>query len=273
MVRLQPKPHFITTRSVQIAEQHAELVLRGINPALITGKAGVGKTETLLYLKSKYPASAYLKVTPADKSPLGMIKLVHRQMGYWEQARHHQDVRAAVLAALKDKNGSLANWRGVEPGSQFRFLLLVDEAQNLEPKALKDLLDIAIDSGTALVMAGNLETESLASGKPSGDVLSLYERSQIATRIGCRMTMFPLGLDDMLKIAAKPEFSLDDMDAHKAAARYGEKTSVREMITLLQQAKLLAGDQTTVTINHLREAVIFSKNDPKAIKLLENRAA
>ncbi|MCB1464976.1 MAG: AAA family ATPase [Nitratireductor sp.] len=259
-------PFFSETTMVREIQRRAHFAMQGLNPVLVIGSAGTGKTEALRHLSNVFPRSCVCTVDPADRSPLGMVTMLRRSMGFREQGRYHRDIRHEVVSTLHELRENPCVFSGrIEP-----IMFLVDEVNNLEPRALKDLLDIVTTTGHAMVMAGN--QESLSRSDIGKRKISIHEFEQIKSRIGMKIDMLPPSSSDLVSIASKPFFRLRGERALQGAVNYGLGRDIRQMVEVLKLAGLLAGEGKPVQADHLWEAV-EGRDGAEGVKIMERKAA
>jgi hypothetical protein len=198
--------------------------------AVVAGGAGIGKTVTAKRYTGANANVWMATVEPCSGSVYPMLGLIADAMGVEERVQTR--LSAAIRKFVAGKGG----------------LLIVDEAQHLETKALDQLraLPDAVDVGLALL--GNERVyKRLEGGGRQAEFAQLY------SRIGKTMTQIkPLGEDvdvliDAWGITGKTETKLLRLIADKGGA-------LRSMSMALRSAAMMAGGADRIALAHIKTA-------------------
>ncbi len=188
------KPFHITPnpRFIFLSKNHKEAfahLLYGVQQRVgflsLTGEVGTGKTTVLRTLLDQLEESAYrvaLIFNPC-LSAQEMLQTIHREFSI------EFDTERANLVDLHDSlNRFLLQQREIG----ITVVLVVDEAQNLDPKVLEQLR-----------LLSNLETETekliqmILVGQPElDDLLQRNDLRQLRQRLAVRYQLRPMGADD-----------------------------------------------------------------------------
>ena len=191
---LNEKPFAITPnpRYLYMSERHAEALahlLYGLNEAggfiQLTGEVGTGKTTIVRTLLEQLPQHADVAVILNPRlSPLEFLLTICEELGLFlgdEEASSGKDLVDVLNAHLLNKH---AKGR--------RVVVIVDEAQNLQPDTLEQVR-----------LLTNLETPThkllqiILIGQPElRELLARSELRQLAQRITGRYHLVPLSRDD-----------------------------------------------------------------------------
>lgn len=225
-------PPFVQTRTAR--EIMETLLYAQMMPemAVITYSAGMGKTETCrAYVNSK-PHAYLVTMSPHTKTCHAMLVEIATAFGIsTNPAKLHR-----AIGERLQRNGR-------------KTLLIVDEAQNLEDRAvdqLRNLLDIN-ECGIALV--GNQEIYGRFAARSDGP-----SYAQIKRRIGKRlMRVHPYPEDIAMMLDA---WKIDEAGARKLLTGIGNKPGALGQIdkTLKLAGLLAAGEGQPITEKHVRAA-------------------
>jgi len=189
---LKEKPFNITPnpKFIFLSKNHKEVfahLLYGIRNHSgfieITGEVGTGKTTTLRTLLSQLDGDAYRLafIFNPSLSALELLRSINREYGIDDTANSAAELLSGLNAFLLQEN---AAGRTV--------VLVIDEAQNLEPAVLEQIR-----------LLSNLETETdkliqiILVGQPElGAMLSRPELRQLSQRITVRYHLRPMDFDD-----------------------------------------------------------------------------
>lgn len=191
---LREKPFNITPnpRFLFLSRNHREAfahLLYGINNHCgfieLTGEIGTGKTTVLRTILGQLDESTHrtaLILNPC-LSALELMRNINREFGI-----PHEDLQQGAL--LDELNRFLL----AENRAGHTVILVIDEAQNLDPQVLEQIrlisnLETESDKLIQIVLAGQPELKSL---------LSRAELRQLAQRITVRFHLEPLDFDDSI---------------------------------------------------------------------------
>ncbi|MDD2853307.1 MAG: AAA family ATPase [Desulfuromonadaceae bacterium] len=182
---ITPNPHFVFLSSVH-REAYARL-LYGVDSHAgfisLTGEVGTGKTTMLRTLLSQLASDNYASalIFNPTMSAEQLLSAVCREFGVESDQQDRVGYLDALYRYLIEQNSSGRT-----------VVLVIDEAQNLEPDVLEQVRLIS-----------NLETERdkliqiILAGQPElNDVLGRHDLRQLNQRISVRCALTPMALDD-----------------------------------------------------------------------------
>lgn len=138
---------------------------------LVTGPAGIGKTECVRAAKRLRPTSIFIHVLSTERSCLGLIRALAAQVG----VSMHRSISITQRAIIDRLAGS-------------DRLLLIDEAHKLEHRALEVLRDINDCAKVPIVLIGTINVKALVDdtganfGQFSSRVVARYDAAEDAAR-------------------------------------------------------------------------------------------
>lgn len=255
-----PLPTFtVQTSAVENILSRIDLSL-GVSPPIpvhIVGRAGTGKS-TALRMIAKERRYHYVEAEYASKNVEGLYAAILRDCA---ELYDIPKWRAKKVAAVEELLAP--SWYGLMPHEKpAPKALIVDEIQQLELTALRQLLQTAERSGALLVLAGN--ERGLVSGRnrPKEDLEPITSRLSIPIKIeGCTIT-------DCELIAS--QFGVEGMQAFRACSNYGIEHNLRELVSLLEIARQLAIG-STVTMDAIEQAAVVKHGQRKAVNLLTQK--
>lgn len=217
-------------------------------PSLFIGDPGTGKTTALRHFVIKYDGF-YCEVNEKTKSPGGLYKMLIQTMIGYRDGKTMWDDGAQLIYFLEN------HWSG-----RARRPLFVDEQQAFEAPALRELLHICERCQVPLVLAGN--RERLAKTRKTDSVAL----EQIRSRIGWRVQLGKPNAADCESIGI--EHNVEGKEAYAALASFGAGTNLRELVRLLQEAKVCTGGVGSIQLRHVKAAVLSIYGSRDALKLL-----
>ncbi|HTP39622.1 MAG TPA: AAA family ATPase, partial [Steroidobacteraceae bacterium] len=193
---LAEKPFAITPdpRYLYLGARHADALAHlvyGINDAggfiQLTGEVGTGKTTTIRSLLAQAPRNAEIALILNPKmSPLEFLQTICEELGL--------GVPDSALESNKELVDQLNRFLLRKHAEGQRVVLIVDEAQNLQPEVLEQVR-----------LLTNLETETqkllqiILIGQPElRDLLARNDLRQLAQRITGRYHLDPLSRDESM---------------------------------------------------------------------------
>jgi DNA transposition AAA+ family ATPase len=237
---------FVEINAARQVRSVMEEALADQYPTLVTGEPGTGKTTALL----RYVAEMrgfYCQVGHPNRTVRGLYLMLMDTFGFWHHSKFTADIAVALYSRLTPEWG--------EP----RRLLVVDEVQALDLVALRELLNLQETCNLALVLSGN--DKRLAATQSHDSALE-----QIKSRIGARVRLGKPFAEDCRDIAI--DFNVEGRDAHAAVASFGIRTSIRDLVRLLQAAGRVA-TAGTIQLRHVEQAIMTVYGDPAALDLLQ----
>jgi AAA domain len=251
-----------TYRRVKDAAFHAVFMQRSV---LVYGKAGLGKTVSLLKIASETGARLF-EVNDTNKGTGAMLESFILAFGHEPRERATRDLLYSCKHYARVDSYALENeWNDLTP-DQYRQkrLLLVDEYQNLEPRALRVLLGLCQEMQLPLLVCGNSET--LASRSREAKLAT----EQLRQRLSLRFEVGKPTYRDCREIGLL--FNVEGKEAYAAISAYGCRTSLRELVDLLQKAAIITGGIGGIRHQSLETALIAYGGE-KSLPLLSPNAA
>jgi len=185
---ITPNPHFVFLSSIH-REAYARL-LYGVDSHAgfisLTGEVGTGKTTMLRTLLTQLDPEKYTSALIFNPCMSGeqLLAGICREYGVEAGEQNRSGYLDALYTFLIDQNSAGRT-----------VVLVIDEAQNLEPDVLEQVR-----------MISNLETEQdkliqiILAGQPElNDVLRRHDLRQLNQRITVRCRLTPMKLDDTIR--------------------------------------------------------------------------
>lgn len=196
--------------------------------AVISSPPGLGKTVTLRRYRQTRPNVWMATMAPSSATLVPALKSVARALG--KKGRlpaGAQDLTQEIAEHVTDKLG----------------LLMIDEAQHLELKALEEVRAIHDMTGVGLVLAGN---ETVYSRLTGGEREANF--AQLFSRVGKRLALRRPARDDVRVIAG------------------AWQASERETLKFLEDKATLPGGLRQITFA-LRMATMFARGEGREVGL------
>jgi len=232
-----------TTTYMQV-EAGVEYASHGKGVVMI-GDAGWGKSCAAMALASEYDAT-YITFSKAQGRMLPALRHICNSLDLTDEGDAARLFEALVRHA---KVGAYAN-------SKMRMLIL-DEAQNIDPDLVKDLLDFPLLYLVPVVLCGNPQ---LLKRTKAGDA----GFAQITSRVSRTIHLKPPTEDDYLAIARE---YLVAPDAERACVTYGVNSkSIRELVFLLSDARGMVRNGELVTLEEIKRAVAVKHGSVDLLK-------
>ncbi|MGV8939563.1 MAG: AAA family ATPase [Allorhizobium sp.] len=247
--KVPPKEYFVEISAVhRIRDAIADARDSG-EPSYIVSKPGYGKTAALWYLSQEMGAK-YWHVVGAQKSLINMYRAVLAAFGVWHDCTSVHHLATKITDSLRYQS----HYGGPPP------TLFVDEFQALESGAKRELMSIQEDCGIVLVLGGNAER---LTGESKKDTLAL---EQVQRRFGMTITLPSLNEKDCIALASA--YSVEGMDAFRAAIALGTQTKASVLTKVLSRARRLSGGSAAVRLPHIKSAALALSGDFSLTKLL-----
>lgn len=242
---------FVETNAVRVIRTAMDRARKWPYPSRVISRPGMGKTTALKHFASDLEA-VYCSVQARYKKTEGMYLMLMAAYGPEPDKEVARDNARQLYSEL--------------PQLDYACIpLVVDEYQTLEATALRELLNIVAECKIPLVLVGN--GERLAK-EPKDDRPAL---EQIWNRVRPTYVIDPPDLEDCRAFAI--EFDVEcKQPTYAALAAYGAKTSIRDLVCLLQEAREVRG-AGIVTLEDIRTAVLTIYGRRDALKLLQSDQA
>ncbi|PWB84377.1 MAG: hypothetical protein C3F11_01605 [Methylocystaceae bacterium] len=231
-------------KAVEDAVNYARTMRRA---AAVTGAPGIGKSTALQSISDADPSAILIYVGGARRTDRAFARLLADSIGIVTGAES--------TAKLWDIAESILSH------PQFGNILLFDEAQNIPLALLKEVVDFPSRFGVPVVVCGNaelLKRQRVASAA----------FDQVSSRIAKRVVLNAPTPEDFQTIGV--DFDVFGKDAHAACVDFGLNTSIRELVQVLESARVYAGDGP-LRLQEIKRAVAWIKG-AHALKLLSRAA-
>ena len=257
--------NFVETETYRKVKEAADNAILFRRPALVYGKAGLGKTVALMKIAAETGAKMF-EVNATNKGVGAMLKSFIRAFGGYPRGRATGDLlEECEYLAREDTITARDGWGGMS-AEQYRQsrLLLVDEYQTFEPNALRLLLGICFDMQLPLLVCGN--SERLARNSREAKLAM----EQLRQRLLLRFEVGKPSYRDCRDIGI--HFNVEGKEAYEAIAAFGCQTSLRELVDLLQKAANVNGGEGGIK-RHSLETALLAYGGEKLLPLLSPKAA
>lgn len=226
-------PGFVMTKTA--AEIFAALELAQIAPdmVIITQAAGMGKSHACKQYAATRPHAFRVTMRPQTKTCFAMLVELGRALSVMENNPAKLD---SAIGARLQRNGR-------------QTLLIVDEAQNLEDRAIDQLRYFLDEYGCGIALTGNTSIYGRFKDRSSGP-----DYTQIKRRFGKRLyKMQPYPEDIAMIIDA---WCIQDTDQRTLLTGIGRKPGhLGQIDKTLRIAHLLAaGEQADLALKHIQAA-------------------
>lgn len=248
---------FVEISAVRIIRTAIERATAWQYPSRVISRPGMGKTTALRHFERELDA-VYCMVKAQHKDTAGMYLMLLEAYGLYRHGKTARDDANQVYRDLTRSEFVGEGWQV----TQHERPLLVDEYQTLEATALRELLNIVEECRIPLVLCGN--GERLAKERKA-DRAAL---AQVWNRVRPTYRIDPPDADDCRTIAI--EFDVEfDHATYAALAAYGGRSSVRDLVCLLGEAKAYAS-AGVIKLHHIETAVLTIHDSRDALKLLSS---
>lgn len=200
---------------------------------VVYGGAGVGKTKTIERYRDTCPNVFVLESTPTSGTVGGLLRCMVHTLGIRLPSGHSDAMELAIRERLRGTDG----------------LLIIDEAQFLNERALEVSRRIAELCGVGLALVGNETVYAQLTGRNrAADFAQLFSRIGKRVRLGRPTAPDVAAVLKGWGIEGKAEADL----VHEIAAKPGALRGVNKALRL---ATLFAsGKGEPLGINHIRAA-------------------
>jgi len=254
---ITPNPHFVFLSSIH-REAYARL-LYGVDShagfIALTGEVGTGKTTMLRTLLTQLDPEKYTSALIFNPCMSGeqLLAGICREYGIDAGERNRSGYLNALYTFLIEQNSAGRT-----------VVLVIDEAQNLEPEVLEQVR-----------MISNLETEQdkllqiILAGQPElNDVLRRHDLRQLNQRITVRCRLTPMKLDDTTRyISHRLKISgsrIPDIFSHAAIKRiYRFSHGIPRLINVsCEQALVMAWTREARSVSPSIAAEVIAELQP-----------
>lgn len=202
---------------------------------LIIGSPGVGKTRAL---------NRAVQIGAAGDGPAAALITVTGVMGNSVMALYDE---IAPMLGVKPATSIAGTQRRLMKNTYFTPLLLLDEAQHLSNKAVRELLFVAEGAGVQMVFCGNADVVQLVNSRQAAI-------AQISRRIPVREEITCIDDDDADLIAS--HFGVEGMEGYRLCRQLGQAFHADGIAKVLGIARdRLAPGRKTIQSKDIREAL------------------
>jgi DNA transposition AAA+ family ATPase len=201
--------------------------------AVVVGAPGIGKSMAAQHYAATTPAVYRIIASPAVIGPRAVLDEVARAMGLLPQGALH-NLQNDIIRRLRHTGA----------------LLIVDEAQELQPAALNQLRALHDQAGVGIALLGNETVMSRVDGggRP--------EFAQLSRRVGRRLLRKGLRAGDAAAVLDAAE--IEDAEMRRllmaVAKRPGALGVMRKVLTLARIAASRAGEELSARHIELADA-------------------
>ncbi|MCJ8285131.1 AAA family ATPase [Halomonas sp.] len=228
--QLPEAPEWVETPSARAVLSALSFAQMAGAVSVIYGGAGVGKTLALGQYRRQAPNVWVVTATPAASAPGPILARIAQTLGIRASGAVHV-VESSIIERLRDTRG----------------LLVIDEAQHLNPRALDQMRQVAEGAGIGLALVGNeVVYAQLTGGNRSIGFAQLFSR--IAKRV--RLTRPKAADIDALLDAWGIGEAASRQVCHEIGRRPG---ALRGLSQTLRLASMFAGGSRP-GVEHIRAA-------------------
>lgn len=203
--------------------------------SLVVGRPGNGKSTSIRHIAQTDGKSVLMDWKPHFRTIKGMYNALLEACDWYRIHKSSYELAQAAEACVHTRT------------EQGRYLL-VDEYQNFDLDAVRELLRFNEDFGLPIVLVGNFSRLRRAKA-------DAHTYEQITTRIWKRVTLDNPVRQDFIDIGA--DHNLEGQAAYEELVVLGHNTCIREVVQVLKTARELRGERGSLGAEHLREAVSF----------------
>jgi len=186
----------------------------GADVVIVYGAAGVGKTSTVNHYAASMPSVFIATMTPATAGVVPALEEIAHAVGADTTAGGAARLHHSIVARLRATNG----------------LMIVDEAQHLNPAALDQIRAIHDATGVGLALVGN---EYVYTRMTGGTRAASFDR--LFSRVGKRVRITGAAVGDVDALA--DAWAIEDRDSRALLAKIGgEAGGLRSVTKVLRMA-------------------------------------
>lgn len=235
---------FVDIATARTVKRAIDLAVSLGQPVSIVGPSGTGKTTALKHFSNLYGA-IYCRVRDFNKNTIGAARTLIAAYGIRTDAKQSAEMWEVLYSRV-----------GPSP-------LFVDEWQNFEPVAQREVLELAEQCRAPLVVSGN--GEALRTRTNRGAL------EQINTRISTVFQTQRLTRDDAISICL--DWNVEGAAERELVWCMAQAMTFRELNLRLVAARGDRGDAGSIRLANLATAINAIDEPTKARLLLKGKAA
>lgn len=212
----------------------------------IIGAPGLGKTMALERLAQDHDTARLVVVSNAHRSVKSALEAVVDAFGFYSSVKYAADFHSVIRNQLPHQ-------------ARLGCFLMIDEAQRLDLNAQLEFASWTEQFGLPVIFCGNAD---LLKRTRTDDAAF----KQIVSRVGKVLPLTPPEPADFVQFAV--DYDVYGKDAREAVVNFGSQRSIRELVTLLDAAKVFA-DRGPIKLETLHAALRYIHDDDAALKLLK----
>lgn len=226
-------PGFVMTRTAAEIFRTLEIAQLSPDMVIITLAAGMGKTHTSRHYCATRPHAHRVTMRPQTKTCHAMLVEIARSLGVIENNPAKLD---SAIGARLQRNGK-------------QTLLIVDEAQNIEDRAVDQLRYFLDEYGCGIALTGNTSVYGRFKDRQGGP-----DYAQIKTRTGKRLHRHQPYAEDISALI--DAWGITDGEQRSLLSGIGKKPGhLRQVDKTLRLAWLLAaGENVPLNVRHISNA-------------------
>lgn len=226
-------PAFVMTRTAVEIIRTLEMAQVAPDMVIITLAAGMGKTHTCRHFCGTRPHAFRVTMRPQTKTCHAMLVELGRALGVMENNPAKLD---SAIGARLQRNGR-------------QTLLIVDEAQNIEDRAVDQLRYFLDEYGCGIALTGNTSVYGRFKDRAGGP-----DYAQIKTRTGKRLHRHQPYAEDITALI--DAWGVEDGEQRKLLSGIGRKPGhLRQIDKTMRLAWLLAaGASAPLSAEHIAQA-------------------
>jgi AAA domain len=250
---------FVETDAYRTIRTYFDYALRTRQIVRVIGDSGLGKTVALTKLVHETGARMFT-VTQTNKSTGGMYQAISTAFNYGRDGQYLRqfETNAKYAVAINPQEDMYEGDPLTSLHGQAR-ILLVDEYQTFEATALRELQEFCRNMQLPLLLCGNSESLADRSKLSRQAIEQLRQRMLMCAVIGKPSNR------DCRDIGVS--FNVEGVETYEALTAYGMRTSLRELVDLLQKATVITGGEGSIKRATL-EAALLHYGGESALKLL-----
>lgn len=197
----------------------------------IVGVPGMSKTATARHYSETHARVVHVEMSPSSSKATSMLRLISQEMKL--HASHRVDFMRRSIEEYLSRSG----------------LLIIDEAQHLDGKALEELRSIHDRSRCGLVLMGNHTVVTRLSGAGRDALFA-----QINSRMGMRLTVPDTALKHDINALLKANNITHEPSINALTKIAQQHGALRRMMKVVKLAQMLSTEKATPAEIH--EAIL-----------------